>query len=64
MIPQNYFDKVKRYFNDDEKRAWKWFEETNPKFGMLSPMAMIKVGRKHKVLQLIDAEMKSSTNYP
>lgn len=62
MIPQNYFDKVKQYFNGDEKRTWSWFNEINPKFGMLSPMAMIKVGRKHKVIQLIDKEMSHAIN--
>jgi hypothetical protein len=58
MIPQEYFNKVKKYFNGDEKKAWDWFKTIHASFGMLSPLNMIKLGRQNKVIQFIDKEMK------
>ena len=58
MIPQEYFNKVKKYFHGDEKKAWSWFKSIHPRFGMLSPINAIKLGREHRVLQFIDKEMR------
>ena len=58
MIPQEYFLKVKKYFSGDEKKTWDWFNNLHPKFGMLSPLNMIKLKREYKVTQFIDKEMK------
>ena len=57
MIPQEYFDKVKKYFGGNTIKTWQWFENIHPKFGMLSPLNMIKLGKENKVIQLIDKEM-------
>lgn len=56
MIPQEYFEKVKKYFNGDTKQTWEWFQSLHPRFGMLSPLNMIKLGRESKVIQFIDTE--------
>lgn len=58
MIPQIYFDKVKKHFHGDDKKTWEWFKTIHPSFGMLSPLNAIKVGKQHKVMQLIDKEMR------
>jgi hypothetical protein len=58
MIPQEYFNKVKNHFNNDDKKAWNWFETIHPNFGMLSPLNMIKLGRQQKVMQFIDKQMR------
>lgn len=58
MIPQEYFDKVKKYFNGDEKKTWDWFQQIHPRLGMLSPLNTLKLGRQSKVMQLINNEMK------
>jgi hypothetical protein len=59
MFSQDYFNKVKKFFLGDEKKTWDWFKNPNPKFGVLSPLNMIKLGRQHKVAQFIDKEMKT-----
>lgn len=58
MIPQEYFDKIKKYFNDDDKKTWDWFKARNPAFGMFSPLDMIKLGRQKKLMLWIDNSMK------
>lgn len=58
MIPQEYFNKVKAYFNDDEKKTWEWWKTTHPRFGMFSPLNMLKLGKNQKVMTFIDNEMK------
>jgi hypothetical protein len=58
QLPQRYFDKVKNHYHGDDKKTWAWFETIHPKLGMLSPMAMIKLGRTHKVIQLIEKEIR------
>lgn len=57
MIPQAYFDKVKKYFRGDDKKTWDWFQSQHPDFGMLSPLNAIKLGRGHKVIQFIERKM-------
>jgi hypothetical protein len=59
MIPQEYFDKVKKYFRNDDKKTWDWFQTINPEFGMLSPLNMIKLNRANKVKDFINKRMSS-----
>ena len=54
MIPQQYFDKIKAYFNGDETKTWLWWKTKNPYFGMFSPLDMLKLGRESKVKRFID----------
>lgn len=54
MIPTAYFNKIKAYFNGDEKKAWTWWETPNPAFGMIAPLRMLRIGREAKVKQFID----------
>jgi hypothetical protein len=58
VIPQEYFDKVKKRFNGDDKKTWAWFQEINPALGMLSPMNLIKLNRGNKVIDFINKEMR------
>lgn len=58
MIPQIYFDKVKKYFNGDEQKTWEWFKRTHFKLGMLSPLNALKLGRENKVINIIETEMR------
>lgn len=53
MIPQHYFDIVKSYYKD-EKKAWDWWKNSNPEFGMFSPLAMVKMGKEKEVKELIN----------
>ncbi len=57
MIPQVYFDKVKKHFNGDQNRTWEWFKSIHPAFGMLSPLNAIKLGRENKVQGYIDKKI-------
>ena len=54
MIPQIYFDKIKKYFNGDTNKTWSWFKAPNPNFGGYSPLDMIKIGRVERLKQFID----------
>lgn len=54
MIPQVYFDKIRKYFNGDTEKTWLWFRTPNPMLGQESPLNMIKVGREKKVMNFID----------
>ncbi len=58
MIQQEYFDKMKKYFDGDEKKTWHWFKTGNPSLGMFSPLDMIKLGREKKLMLWIDNNMK------
>ena len=58
MIPQEYFDKVKKFYGGDEKKTWDWFKDINPHFGMLSPLNAIKLGKGEKVKSFIDTKLK------
>lgn len=57
MINQIYYQKVKKHFNGDDKKAWEWFISHHPRLGMLSPLNAIKLGREKKVMEFIDKEM-------
>lgn len=57
MINQLYYQKVKKHFNGDDKKTWEWFTSLHPRFGMLSPLNAIKLGRENKVIQFINKEM-------
>ncbi len=57
MIPQEYFNKVKKYFSDDDKKTWEWFKTIHPSFGMLSPLNMIKLNKQEKVINFINKEI-------
>jgi hypothetical protein len=54
MIPQAYFDKIKKYFNGDMRKTWLWFTTPNPALGCVSPLDMIKAGRGDKLKNFID----------
>lgn len=58
MIPSYMFDQVKKYFDDDEKKARAWFSASHPNFGLLSPLNMIELGRFEYVKDFINKEMK------
>lgn len=57
MIPEEYFNKVKKHFNGSNDKAWEWFKSQHYQFGMLSPLNMIKLGRDKKVRDFIDKNM-------
>jgi hypothetical protein len=57
MIPQEYFDKVKKHYLGNEVKTWTWFKTTHPAFGMMSPLAAIQLGQQRKVMKLIDNEL-------
>lgn len=54
MIPHEYFEKVKKYFNGDDAKAWLWFKTRNPSLGMFSPLDALKLGKENRVKHLID----------
>jgi hypothetical protein len=54
MISQEYFNKIKKSFNNDENKTWTWFKSRHPHFGMFSPLDMLKLGRESKVKSFID----------
>lgn len=58
MISQEYFSKVKKFLNGDEKKTWDWFKTNHPAFGMFSPINMIKLGREKKVIAFIDSQLE------
>lgn len=58
MIPQDYFDKVKKFYKGDEKKTWDWFTHLHPRFGMLTPLNMIKLGKQQRVMNFINQEME------
>lgn len=58
MINQQYFDKVKKHFFGDEKKAWDWFKSRHPSFGMFSPIDMLKLGKESKVKNFIDQSLE------
>jgi len=58
MIPQEYFNKIKNYFNGDTVKTWLWFETKNTYLGGISPLEMIKNGRVEKLKKFIDAKLK------
>jgi hypothetical protein len=62
MIPQEYFNKIKKYFNGDATKAWTWFKTPNPALGCVSPLEMIKCGRVNKLKMFIDSRLEG--NYP
>jgi hypothetical protein len=57
MIPQEYFNKVKKYFNGDAAKTWLWFKTNNPALGGISPLDMIKCGRENKLKLFIDSQL-------
>ncbi|MBX4189712.1 hypothetical protein KW791_00220 [Candidatus Parcubacteria bacterium] len=61
MIPQEYFDKVRKYFNGDTDKTWVWFKTMNSRFGMFTPLDMLKLGRGEKVKKVIDETLKGKT---
>ncbi len=58
MIPQLYFDKIKRYFDEDSAKAWHWFTTRNPSLGGISPLDMIRAGKVEKLKQFIDSRLR------
>lgn len=58
MIPQEYFRKVRDYFNGDASKAWLWFKTNNPHLGGVSPLEMIKNGRFNKLKLFIDSRLE------
>ncbi len=58
MIPQEYFDAVKKYYLGDEKKTWNWFQSIHPELGMFTPLNAIKLGKGYKVMNLINKKMR------
>lgn len=60
MIPQEYFDKVKRHFDNDTDKTWKWFNTQLPQFGfgVLTPLNAIKLGKEKSVIDFINKHMR------
>jgi len=58
MIGQEYFEKVKRHFNGDTKKAFEWFNSTNPYFGILTPLNAIKLHKEKSVIDFINKHMR------
>lgn len=54
------FDKVKKYFDDDMDKAWKWFYTANPGLGYASPMEMLRNGRAKKLLKFIESRLEGN----
>lgn len=58
MIPHEYFEKVKKHFNNDDKKAWEWFQSVNMRLGVFTPLNLLKLGKQKKVMDYIDQYMK------
>lgn len=58
VLPQAYFDKVRRYFHGDTTKTWMWFKSPNPALGMVSPLDVCRAGRIDKVKKVIDEKFK------
>ena len=60
MIPQEYFNKVKKYYNDDVEKTWHWFKSQHPNlgFGVLTPLNAIKLGKEQSVIDYINKHMR------
>lgn len=58
MIPQIYFEKIKKYFKGDIKKTWVWFKLPNPALGNVSPIQMLRSGRTDKLIKFIDYAVK------
>jgi hypothetical protein len=58
MIPQQYFEKVKKHFEGSATQAWAWFNSNHNALNGLSPLSMIKTGRKELVKRVIDEGLK------
>ena len=54
MIPQEYFNKIKKFFDGDEEKAWDWFKKPNSRFGMFAPIDLLRLGKEKRVIQMID----------
>jgi hypothetical protein len=57
MIPQDYFNKVKNFFDGDTEKAWIWFQSPNVGLGGITPIEMIKRGRVAKLKSFIDSRL-------
>jgi hypothetical protein len=60
MIPQEYFDIVKKHFNGDSEKTWNWFKCQHPNlgFGVLTPLNAIKLGKEKSVIDFINKHMR------
>lgn len=54
------FKPVSEFFNSDEK-AKLWFKTPNPHFGDISPLALIALGRAHKVEAFIKQALNANS---
>lgn len=54
MIPQEYFDKIKKHFRGDPERVWGWLTKAHPSLGGQSPLEVLKTPSANKVKKLID----------
>ena len=45
------------FFKGDADKAFLWFESPNPLLGMITPNAMIDMGREEKLLRLIKQQL-------
>ena len=55
------FKKIQRHMKWDEATTFYWFDAINPNLGQASPMHMIALGRGHKVLSFVDAQIDLSS---
>lgn len=51
---------VARFFGGDEAKTNKWFRTPNPLLGNVSPNAMIRSGRQHKLAPLVADAMREN----
>jgi hypothetical protein len=64
MIPDSYFTRVCAYFRNDAKKAWAWFDTRNPSLSMMSPMELIRDGRKKRLMKFIDDVLSGKKKVP
>lgn len=57
-LNHEYFGVVKEHLGGSESRAWEWFKTAHPRLNQFSPLGMIRLGKEHKVIELIQKEFK------
>lgn len=54
MISNKLFLLVKSYLDNDPVKTWKWLQTPNTELYGLSPIEMLKQGRKRKLMGFIE----------
>lgn len=57
----NICELVAEFFNGDRRKTALWFQVPNPLLGHVSPRDMIRLGRCHKVLRLVQEARQAET---